>query len=95
MGAPSDADVLRELHDTYVWEVNAAVGEDRMDLVWRLSDEYADQALHLMARVASPGCGRPDCVICARCTASPTTPTRRGRRARRRRLRPSGRRHRG
>jgi len=52
MGAPSDADVLRELHDTYVWEVNAAVGEDRMDLVWRLSDEYADQALHLMARVA-------------------------------------------
>jgi hypothetical protein len=80
MGAPSDADVLRELHDTYVWEVNAAVGEDRMDLVWRLSDEYADQALRLMTNPTSSGCGRPDCVICARCDGGSTARARRGRR---------------
>jgi hypothetical protein len=82
MGAPSDADVLRELHDTYVWEVNAAVGEDRMDLVWRLSDEYAERALHLMAELAAPGCGRPECVICARGTGTPEEAARRGRRRR-------------
>ena len=37
-----------ELHDAYVWEVNAAVGEGRLDLVWQLADEYLDQALELM-----------------------------------------------
>jgi hypothetical protein len=65
-----DTDSLRELHDTYVWEVNAAVGEDRMDLVWRLSDEYADRALQLITATGSPGCDRPDCAICARCHGS-------------------------
>jgi hypothetical protein len=60
-----DTDVLRELHDAYVWEVNAAVGEDRMDVVWRLADEYTDQALRLMT-LGSPGCGRVDCVMCQR-----------------------------
>jgi hypothetical protein len=72
-----DTDSLRELHDTYVWEVNAAVGEDRMDLVWRLSDEYADKALQLMTAMESPGCGRPDCVICARCDRASVQPARR------------------
>jgi hypothetical protein len=72
----ADTDVLRELHDAYVWEVNAAVGEDRMDVVWRLSDEYAERALQLMTAMESPGCGRPECVICARGTV-PTVPPRR------------------
>jgi hypothetical protein len=84
-----DTDLLRELHETYVWEVNAAVGEDRMDLVWRLSDEYADKALELLTAIESPGCGRPECVICARCSPASRVPTRRrwlGRRARRRHI---------
>lgn len=72
-----DTDLLRELHETYVWEVNAAVGEDRMDLVWRLSDEYADRALELLTAMESPGCGRPECVICARRNSASTVPTRR------------------
>jgi hypothetical protein len=62
----ADTDLLRELHDTYVWEVNAAVGENRMDLVWRLADDFADKALELMTAMESPGCERPDCLICAR-----------------------------
>ena len=72
-----DADLLRELHETFVWEVNAAVGEDRMDLVWRLSDEYADRALQLLTTMESAGCGRPDCVICARSRPPSTAPARR------------------
>jgi hypothetical protein len=72
-----DTDLLRELHETYIWEVNAAVGEDRMDLVWRLSDEYADKALQLLTAMESPGCGRPECVICARCNSASPVPTRR------------------
>jgi hypothetical protein len=63
-----DIDVLRELHDAYAWEVNAAVGEDRMDLVWRLAAEYTDRALQLMTAAESPECGRAGCVICARST---------------------------
>ena len=62
----ADLDQLRELHDTYVWEVNAAVGEDRLDLVWQLADDYMDQALVLLARGESPTCGSPDCVVCTR-----------------------------
>jgi hypothetical protein len=70
------ADLLHELHDAYVWAVNAAVGEERMDLVWELSDEYADTALQLLAVGESPGCGRPDCVICARRISVLTAPAR-------------------
>jgi hypothetical protein len=77
-----DTDSLRELHETYIWEVNAAVGEDRMDLVWQLSDEYADKALQLMTALASPGCDRLDCVICARCHRATPMPARRRWRAR-------------
>ncbi len=72
-----DASSLRRLHDAYVWEVNAAVGEDRMDLVWRLVDEYTDEALQLMTAMESPGCGRPDCAMCARSGSALTVPTRR------------------
>ena len=73
----SDTDLLRELHETYIWEVNAAVGNDRMDLVWRLSDEYADRAPELLTAMESPGCGRPECVICARRSPASTAPARR------------------
>ena len=73
-----DTDLLRKLHETYIWEVNAAVGQDRMDLVWQLADEYADKALQLLAAMESPGCGRPECVICARCLSASTAPIRRG-----------------
>ena len=57
---------LRELHDSYVWEVNAAVGEDRLDLVWQLADDYMDQALRLLASGEPPTCGSPDCAVCTR-----------------------------
>src|SRR5262249_54337697 len=76
--AMGDAGSLRELHDAYVWEVNAAVGEDRMDLVWRLADEYTDAALRLITEMESPGCGRADCVMCARPRSAPALPARRG-----------------
>jgi hypothetical protein len=73
-----DTDVLRELHDAYAWQINAAVGEDRMDLVWRLADEYTDRALQLIAAaVPPPGCVRADCVICARSSSAQTGPARR------------------
>jgi hypothetical protein len=69
---------LRELHDAYVWEVNAAVGEDRMDLVWRLADEYTERALQLITATESPGCGRPDCAMCAQSNPVVAPPVRRG-----------------
>ena len=72
-----ETDALRELHDAYVWKVNAAVAEDRMDLVWQFADEYTDEALQLLTTLESPGCGRPDCAICARGGSSPTVPARR------------------
>jgi hypothetical protein len=59
-----NSDPLRRLHEDYVWEVNAAVADGRMDLVWRLADEYTDEALRLMTSLQSPGCGRPSCAIC-------------------------------
>lgn len=74
-----ETDLLRELHDAYVWKVNAAVGEGRMDLVWQFADEYADEALQLMTTLQAPGCERPDCPICARGTSNPTAPARRRR----------------
>jgi hypothetical protein len=39
---------LRELHDEYVEAVNAAVAEDRPDLVDQLVAEYPDAALRLL-----------------------------------------------
>ena len=59
-----DPDQLRELHDTYVWEVNSAVGENRFDLVQQLADDYLDHALLLMTTGASPMCGSSDCAVC-------------------------------
>ena len=73
----SDTDLLRELHEAYVWEVNSAVGEGRMDLVWELADEYTDRALKLITELESPGCGRTDCAVCARPVQPPPSPARR------------------
>ena len=57
---------LRDLHDEYVWEVNAAVGEGRDDLVQRLVDEYFDAAIQMMSELYGGACERLDCAICAR-----------------------------
>lgn len=59
-----DEKQLRELHDTYAWEVNAAIGEGRPDLVRQLADDFLDQALALMTAGEPAGCGRPDCAVC-------------------------------
>ena len=80
-----DIEQLRELHDTYVWQVNAAIGEDRLDLVNELADEYLDQALALITGGAAHGCGRPDCAVCHRTRPVVTRPRRRGWLRRRRR----------
>jgi hypothetical protein len=45
---------LRELHELYVWQVNAAVEEGRDDLVAELADEYLEVALAELA-AARPG----------------------------------------
>lgn len=44
-------DSLRDLHEQYVDAVNRAVAEERDDLVFRLADEYVDDATVLMGRV--------------------------------------------
>lgn len=72
-----ETDLLRELHEAYVWKVNSAVAEGRMDLVWQLSDEYTDEALELMATFQTPGRGRPDGASCTRHSSRPTGPARR------------------
>lgn len=69
-------DSLRALHESYAWEVNAAVAEDRMDLVARLADEYTDRALRLLVTTESPHCGRPGCAICAGASCSVPRPRR-------------------
>jgi hypothetical protein len=40
---------LRELHELYIWQVNAAVEEGRDDLVAELADEYLEAALAELA----------------------------------------------
>ena len=73
-----DREQLQELHDAYVWEVNAAVGEDRPDLVWQLADDYLDQALQLMTADMPAVCGRADCAICQQPHPARARPRRRG-----------------
>ncbi len=73
----SDNEQLQELHDTYVWEVNAAVGEGRIDLVWGLADEYLDKALGLLTDGEPTGCGSPDCAVCQRPPTALPRPRRR------------------
>ena len=74
-----ETDLLGELHDAYVWKVNAAVTEGRMDLVWKFADDYTNEALRLMSTLGSPGCGRPDCAVCTGSASRPAA--RRGRRS--------------
>ncbi len=68
-------DVLAELHDSYVWDVNAAVAEGRNDLVRHLADDYFERSVRLMMGQQPPGCGRPTCVMCAmQWAAAPSVP---------------------
>jgi hypothetical protein len=55
---------LQDLHDDYVWQVNAAVGEDRPDIVRQLTSDYLDRALELFSADEPAGCGRDDCLVC-------------------------------
>ena len=68
---------LRELHDEYVWEVNAAVAEGRLDLVWQLADDYLDRALRLLTEGEPAGCGRTECAVCHRPRTARGVPGRR------------------
>ena len=57
---------LRELHETYAWQVNAAIGEGREDIVRQLCDDFLSRALEIMsAGQTSVACLRPDCPTCA------------------------------
>jgi hypothetical protein len=74
MPAQGDEDRrLRELHDEYAWEVNAAIEEGREDLVWRLVDDYLVRAMAEMTGAYENACERPNCAVCTR----PPAPTRR------------------
>ena len=68
---------LRALHDSYVWEVNAAVGAGRLDLVRELADQFFDEALELITGDASTACGRTDCPVCERPRPAVAVPRRR------------------
>jgi len=60
--AESETQRLRELHEFYVWQVNAAVEEGRDDLVAELAEEYFEVALAELAttRPADIVHDRPD-----------------------------------
>ena len=47
---PFDAE-LTDLHDSYVWHVNAAVSAGRDDLAWSLAQEFLDEGLELLLRL--------------------------------------------
>jgi hypothetical protein len=80
---PAEGDLtrrLRDLHDDYAWQVNAAVAEGRDDLVWGLVDDYTDQALQMITGGPDSACTRPDCPMCARPGPASSAPiSRRGR----------------
>lgn len=63
--AANGVQALRELHEDYVWRVNAAIGEGREDIVARLVAEYPDAALRLLTEGSAPACDRPGCAVCA------------------------------
>jgi hypothetical protein len=71
---PDGVQRLQDLHDFYVWEVNAAIGEGREDLVWKLADDYFDKAMQAITDAYPTACDRPDCAMCGR---TRTTPPRR------------------
>ena len=43
---------MTDLHEQYIWHVNSAVAENRMDLVQRLNEEYVEEALRLIVASA-------------------------------------------
>ncbi|MGZ4640300.1 MAG: hypothetical protein ACXV2J_14715 [Actinomycetes bacterium] len=50
MTAPSTLTAeLRELHDDYAWEVNAAVARNEDRVVERLSGEFTERVLRLIS----------------------------------------------
>jgi len=56
---------LRELHETYAWQVNAAIGEGREDMVRQLCDDFLSSALEIMAAgQTAVTCPLPDCPTC-------------------------------
>jgi hypothetical protein len=61
-----DSEQLRELHDNYVWKVNAAVADERLDLARQFADQYIDQALEHITGGGPARCGSTDCAVCAR-----------------------------
>jgi hypothetical protein len=63
---PDEVQRLRDLHDFYVWKVNAAVGEGREDLVWELAADYFDRAMQAITDAHPTACDRPDCAMCTR-----------------------------
>ena len=50
---------LRELHELYVWQINAAVEEGRDDLVAELAEEFTEEALAVLT-AQSPGAQGPE-----------------------------------
>ena len=75
-----DQEQLARLHDDYVWKINAAVGEDRFDLVDQLADDYLTEALALMAAGEASACAKPDCDVCRLRRPPREVPPARGRR---------------
>ena len=78
---PEQTARLRELHEDYAWKVNAAVAEGREDLIRRLSDEYVEEAVRVLAEgspAAGATCGHEGCE--ARAQTRPEPPPRRRRR---------------
>jgi hypothetical protein len=43
---------MTALHEDYIRQVNEAVGEDRMDLVQQLVEDYVEEALRLILATA-------------------------------------------
>jgi hypothetical protein len=67
MSAPPDeVQRLRDMHDVYVWEVNAAISDGREDRAWKLADDYFDRAMQAIADAHPTACERPDCAACTR-----------------------------
>jgi len=57
---------LRELHEEYAWQVNAAIGEGREDIVRQLCDDFLARSLEIMAAgQTSVACLQPGCPTCA------------------------------
>jgi hypothetical protein len=73
-----ESEQLHELHDTYVWKVNAAVAAGRLDLAWQFADQYVDEALEQLIGDERAGCGTAGCAVCAR--SRPPVPLARRRR---------------